>query len=523
MQDTHKLLMKRVIDKLKRKVGIIDIGSNTTRLVIYVQPQKGVPFKEVENIKMGVRLRTYLNDEKIVSNEGISLLIDTLQSFQSLLHHYKVTNITCVATATIRQAKNKEEILHIVQEKTGFTLTLLNEYEEAFYGYTAVTHSTDIKEGITVDMGGGSTEITYFRNRELIEYCSFPFGSLSLTLDFVKGSVPNDEEKKQIRQYVRAQLKGIPWIFNKTVPLIGMGGSARNLAQLHQHLINYPLSGIHQYEMDVSTIQEIKEKLKSLTLTELQKLEGLSKERADTILPSIEVFDILLEASKATQFIISKKGLREGILYNKIDKQADSSTSLVDIGIEEIIYDFHINIDNSRQMIKIANVIVEQVNKINKMEGYITKQDRMLLEQASSIFHLGKYLNEESSSHHTFYLLSNRSILGLSHRERVKLALVASYKGKRTFRQYIEPFKDWYTKEEQKKMCLLGSILKVAQSLNITKRNVVDDIKISSKNDGWVMDIRCHGDYKPEEHRMEKQKKHLEKSLKISLTPNFNR
>ncbi|CAK8583836.1 hypothetical protein H8R29_29045 (plasmid) [Priestia megaterium] len=72
-------------------------------------------------------------------------------------------------------------------------------------------------------------------------------------------------------------------------------------------------------------------------------------------------------------------------------------------------------------------------------------------------------------------------------------------------------------------MCLLGSILKVAQSLNITKRNVVDDIKISSKNNGWVMDIRCHGDYKPEEHRMEKQKKHLEKSLKISLTPNFNR
>ncbi|NGY80194.1 hypothetical protein F6Y02_38495 (plasmid) [Bacillus megaterium] len=130
----------------------------------------------------------------------------------------------------------------------------------------------------------------------------------------------------------------------------------------------------------------------------------------------MEVFDILLEASKATQFIISKKGLREGILYNKIDKQDDSSTSLVDIGIEEIIYDFHINIDNSRQMIKIANVIVEQVNKINKMEGYITKQDRMLLEQASSIFHLGKYLNEESSSHHTFYLLSNRSILGLSHR-----------------------------------------------------------------------------------------------------------
>ena len=513
--------MKRVIHTLERKVGIIDIGSNTMRLVIYAQPQEGLPFKEVENIKMGVRLRTYLNAEQIVSDEGISLLLDTLHSFQLLLHHYKVTDITCVATATIRQAKNREKILHIVQERTGFTLMLLNEYEEAFYGYIAVIHSTDIKEGITVDMGGGSTEITYFRNRKLLEYCSLPFGSLSLKLDFVKGSIPTEEEKEQIRQYVRAQLEGIPWIFNKEIPLIGMGGSARNLAQLQQHLINYPLAGIHQYEMDISTIQEAQEKLKPLTFPELQKLEGLSRERADTILPSLEVFDLLLDSSKSTKFIISKKGLREGILYNKIAEQDNVSTSLVAISIEEIMHDFHINIDNSRQMTKIANVILKQVNKIKEMEEYITNQDTMLLKQAACIFHLGKYLNEESSSHHTFYLLSNRSILGFSHRERIKLALIASYKGKRTFRQYIEPFKDWYTQEEQKKMCLLGSILKVAQSLNITKRNVVDDIKISSKNGDWVMDIQCHDDYKPEEYRIEKQKKHLEKLLKISLIPNF--
>ncbi|MGG0474520.1 Ppx/GppA family phosphatase [Priestia aryabhattai] len=507
---------------MENKVGIIDIGSNTMRLVIYFQPQKGLPFKEVENIKMGARLRTYLNAEKIVSNEGISILIDTLHSFQLLLHHYDVTNVTCVATATIRQAKNREDILHIVQEKTGFTLTLLDEYEEAFYGYAAVIHSTDIKEGITVDMGGGSTEITYFRNRKLVEHCSLPFGSLSLRLDFVKGSIPTEEEYEQIRQYVHAQLKDIPWIFNKKVPLIGIGGSARNFGQLHQHLIDYPLAGIHQYEMNVSTVQEVQEKLKTLTFSSLQKLEGLSKERADTILPSLEVFGLLLASSKSNKFVISKKGLREGILYNKIEEENSPSPSLVDMSMQEIMYDFHINSDNSRQMTKIARLILEQMNKMKEIEGIITDKDVKLLEHAACIFHLGKYLNEESSSHHTFYLLSNRSILGLSHQERVKLSLVASYKGKRTFRQYIEPFKDWYTQEEQKKMCLLGSILKVAQSLNITKRNVVNDIKFSFKNGDWIMDIQCHDDYKPEEYRMEKQKKHLEKSLKVSLIPNFS-
>ncbi|MGG0511372.1 Ppx/GppA family phosphatase [Priestia megaterium] len=507
---------------MEKKVGIIDIGSNTMRLVIYAQAQKGLPFKEIQNIKMGVRLRTYLTNEKIVSDEGISKLINTLHSFQLLLHHYNVKDVTCVATATIRQAKNREDILHIVQEKTGFTLTLLNEYEEAFYGYAAVIHSTDIKEGITVDMGGGSTEITYFHNQELVNYCSLPFGSLSLKLDFVEGSIPTKEEYEQIRQYVQAQLDDIPWISNKKVPIIGIGGSSRNFGQLHQHLIHYPLAGIHQYEMDVSTVQEVKDNLKKLTFSELQKLEGLSKERADTILPSLEAFGLLLNLSNSSKFIISKKGLREGILYTKVEEQHYASPKLVNMSIEEIMYDFRINIDNSRQIMKIAKSILKQVNKIKELNVLITDTDVELSEHAACIFHLGKYLNEESSSHHTFYLLSNRSILGLSHRKRVKLSLIASYKGKRTFRQYIEPFKDWYTPEEQKKMYLLGSILKVAQSLNITKRNVVDDIEFTFKNGDWIMNIQCHDDYKPEEYRMEKQKKHLEKALKVSLIPHFH-
>ncbi len=518
MQNMLKLNEKG--DKLEKKVGIIDIGSNTIRLVIYVQSQEG-SFKEIENIKMGVRLRTYLNGEKILSNEGIALLINTLHSFQLLLHHYKVTDATCIATATIRQANNRESILQEVESKTGFTLKLLNEYEEAFYGYTAVVQSTDIEEGITVDMGGGSTEITYFRNRKLLKYCSLPFGALSLKLDFIKGSVPTDEELEQMLQYVGMHLEDIPWLLNKNVPLIGMGGSVRNFAQLHQHSIDYPLAGIHQYEMDVSSIEGIRTQLRTLTLPEIQKLEGLSKERADTILPSLEVFNLLLNASKATKCVVSKQGLREGVLYSRNSKETISSMSLVEKSIEDIKKDFYIDTGNSRQMIKIANVVINHINKTENLKEDISNADRQLLEQAACIFHLGKYLNDESSSHHTFYLLSNRSILGLSHYERVKLALIASYKGKRTFRQYIEPFKDWYTQGEQKKMRLLGAILKVAQSLNVTKRNVVDDIKISSKNGDWIMDIRCNDDYKPEEYRIEKQKKHLEKLLKISLTPNF--
>jgi exopolyphosphatase / guanosine-5'-triphosphate,3'-diphosphate pyrophosphatase len=505
---------------MKEKYGIIDIGSNTMRLVIY-ERNKGGRLKEVENVKSVARLRNYLTEEEILTEEGIRVLLDTLFIFQDITRHHRIQNVKCVATATIRQAKNREEIIQLVEEKTDFHIRVLSGYEEAYYGFLAVVNSTPITEAVTIDIGGGSTELTYYRDRQFIDYHSFPFGALSLKQKFVSGHVPAQEELKRLSHYLSEQFQSLPWLHNKNVPIIAIGGSARNLVQIHQLLKKYPLAGIHQYEMNIKDIEDVQRLLTSLTFEQIQKLEGLSKDRADIIIPAVEVFKALYETVNAKSFILSRKGLRDGIFYEDFVKQFGTPIfpSVLEESFFELAEDYDINLDNVRYINKLLIQLVEQIRFLKLYP--LTNEDLRDLKRAAYVFYLGQYIDEESSSQHTFYILANRTIDGLMHKERLKLALIASYKNKTVFKQYIEPFQDWFTRDEQKKLRFLGALLRFTYSLNETKRNIVKAINLIKSDGEVIMNIYCHRNWQAEEYQAEKHKKHLEKVLKRSIQLRF--
>ncbi|HWO96196.1 MAG TPA: Ppx/GppA family phosphatase [Bacillus sp. (in: firmicutes)] len=511
-----------MLKQLSDKYAMIDIGSNTVRLVIYEHDSKK-RFKQLENVKVVARLRNYLDEGQRLSEEGITILIDTLCSFQIITRHHRVQNVKCVATATVRQAENREEVCRLVQKLTDFEITVLSEYEEAFYGFLAVVNSTDVTEGITIDIGGGSTEITYFLDRQLIEYYSFPFGALSLQLQYVKEDIPTEEELKAIRDFVKSQFETLSWLKGKRVPIVAIGGSARNMVQLHQSFTHYPLAGVHQYEMMPADIEVLKKQLSGMSFQELQRLEGLSKDRADTILPAMEVFESLCEVTEAPRFMLSRKGLREGLMFEELIKPLGINLypNVLEESFQELIMDFEIDIKHVNQVTKIASLLFHHFRTL--LDFPLTDEDLHLLKRAAQVFHLGEYIDSESSSQHTFYLLANRTIDGIRHKDRLKLALLASYKGKSAFRQYMEPFKEWLTKEEQKTLRFLGAVLKFSSSLNATKRNIVKHLDVDATSTGFVIEILCNNDYRAEEYQAEKQKKHLEKVTKQPIILQFQK
>ncbi len=133
--------------------ALIDIGSNTMRLVIYL-PNEAGRFREVENVKAVARLRNHLTADGYLSDEGQTILIDTLKEFEDVLKIYPLKHFTVVATATVRQANNKATLVQAVKDQLGWDMQILSEEEEAFYGYLAIVNSTSLTEGVTVDMGG---------------------------------------------------------------------------------------------------------------------------------------------------------------------------------------------------------------------------------------------------------------------------------------------------------------------------------------------------------------------------------
>ncbi len=503
------------------KYAIVDIGSNTIRLVIYTRDKSG-RLTETENVKAVARLSSYLSESGNMEEAGIVVLLNTLKSFQEVTRHHHLEEVKCVATAAVRQADNQKDIVARVKKETDFDIRVLSEYEEANYGFLAVVNSTPFESGITVDIGGGSTELTFFENRKLIYFYSFPFGALSLKGQFIKGSMPTESELKKLRAFIKEQFQTLPWLKDKKLPLIGIGGSARNMAQVHQEDVEYPLAGIHQYQMTVEDVNTINKMLLSLDYSEVQRVEGLSKDRADIIIPAIEVFSYLMEYIKAEVFALSRKGLRDGVFYEQLTKDFDMAIfpNVVEESFYELSIDYDINVKHAAQVSTNAMMVLHELEKHGI--GTISQADEKFIRLGSSLYNLGSYIDAEASHQHTFYLLANRTIDGLLHKERMIVALIASFKNKEVFKRNASLYQEWFEKEELAKYSLFGSIVKLAYSLNATKRDIVQSISVEPEKDDLVIHILCDNDWAPEQYQAEKQKKHLEKQLKKSIELTFD-
>jgi exopolyphosphatase / guanosine-5'-triphosphate,3'-diphosphate pyrophosphatase len=509
-EDVRGLIMKT------KYYAIIDIGSNTMRLVVYVRDKSG-RIKERENVKVVARLRNYLDTDGVLNENGMETLIKTLQSFQEVTRFYELETTTCVATATVRHAKNQQEIVDLVEQKTDFRMKVLSDYEEAYLGYLAVTNSTPFRDGITIDIGGGSTELTYFENKELRFYHSFPFGALSLKRQFVAGEKPTEEELKQIHSYVCEQLRTLEWLENKQLPVIAIGGSARNVVQMHQEEVGYPLAGLHQYKMTKQDIEKVEEEIAPLSFGELQKVDGLSKDRADIILPAMQVFHCLLDYVDTSDFVLSRKGLRDGLLFEVLHRREEMTlfTDVLERSFDELAKDFEVDVNTAKDRQETALRLAKLVER----EGLaaLTDHDIFLVKYAAYVYNIGAYIDTESGNQHSFYLLANRTIDGLLHKDRIILALLASFKNKSFYNRNAEVFQTWFQEEELAHYRLLGAVIKLANSLHATKRNIISAIDLRQEDEELLLTVTCKEDWRAESYQVEKQKKHLEKQLRRNI------
>ncbi|GLC87665.1 Ppx/GppA phosphatase family protein [Lysinibacillus piscis] len=505
----------------KLKTAIIDIGSNTIRLVLYQYDQEE-GLRELGNIKTVARLRTYLLPSGEMSEEGIQVLTETLQTFKAMLDDFEVFDVKAAATAAIRQASNREQIITQMKERTGIQIELLSEEEEAYYGFIAVVHSLGTKSAVTIDIGGGSTEITLFKNKKLQKSHSFPFGTVSLKQRFVKGDTINNDEKQELVAFVREQFQSLPWIQNTGLPVIAIGGSARNIAQIHQQQRAYPIASVHGYEMEKASLDELSGFLGNLNFNDLKLLDGLSVDRADIIVPALEVFRVLMEVVESPTFQLTKNGLREGLIIQRILQTDENAFDRYDV-FEGTARKLARQYGRTEKEVDYLLGLVEQLYQQCCHFGYLPYNlaDLELLKRGAKVFNIGEYIELGSSSQHTFYLIANQSIDGLNHVERVKLALLASYKNKDYFQRFAAPFIEWISRDELRKIRDFGALLKFIYALNVSKRNIVQHIELHSAEGYVQVDITTKRNAVAEKYQVNRHKKHLERVLKLPIQINF--
>lgn len=177
------------------KIGIIDLGSNSARLVIVELFGEG-HFMVVDELKESVRLGQDMERDGFLKPTRVAETVRTLKMFKKLADASRVDRIIAVATAAVRRAKNQRSFLDEIQATCGIKVKVLSEEEEATLVYRGVINSMDIPKGIILEIGGGSTKIVYYNRRNMLNYVTLPFGAVTLT-DLFKDDGLSPQSRRQ--------------------------------------------------------------------------------------------------------------------------------------------------------------------------------------------------------------------------------------------------------------------------------------------------------------------------------------
>jgi exopolyphosphatase/guanosine-5'-triphosphate,3'-diphosphate pyrophosphatase len=280
------------------RFGVIDVGTNAARLLIgEIQNQST---NKIYYTRIPLRLGDDVYSTGLISDQKTSDFIDTIHAFKLICKSFHVSKIKAVATSAMRDAKNADEIIKQIEEKTSIQLEVISGAEEAnliLEAFETVEFDRSIPF-VVIDVGGGSTEISVFENEKRTASKSFELGTLRLL---------NHKESDEIWNDL------LLWIENnipskETIKVFGTGG---NIGKAHKIL---DLKSIEPASL--ISLQSLQEKLKTLTLEDRMKQFPLKRDRADVIVPALEIYLFIMKQINCTEIFVPKIGLADGIIHS---------------------------------------------------------------------------------------------------------------------------------------------------------------------------------------------------------------
>ena len=301
--------------------GIIDIGSNSVRIVVY-QGLTRIPFA-LFNEKVMAGLGRGLAANGRLGKGAMDAAVTALVRFAALARAMGVVSLRAVATAAVREADNAAEFLARVTAKTGLVIEIIDGETEARGAAMGVISGIPDADGVIGDLGGGSLELVRVSGGAALDRISLPIGSLRL--DAVRKL-----DRRALAPFIKKHLDTVGWAAKgKGLPFYMVGGSWRALAQVHIHQSGHPLPIVHQYQMAREAPASLVRSLTQIDLTTLRKVPNISTSR----LPSLPGAAMLLAATikkfGASTVIASGFGLREGLLFSQLSPEQQALDPLI--------------------------------------------------------------------------------------------------------------------------------------------------------------------------------------------------
>ncbi len=455
------------------RIAIIDLGSNTARVVV-VNATPGYAYRLEDEIREVVRLRQGMT-KRGLSDEAMTRALFTLRLFTRFCNSLGVDTILPTATSAVREAANGVLFLERVRRETGLSLRILDGEKEAYYGTLGALNEVPLTQGFVVDIGGGSAQISEVQDRRFLRGQSFTLGALALTERFVDTDPVTTAQFEALQAEIERQLNEAEWLKKKSGPLVGLGGTIRNLAKIEAVRQNYPLSTLHGFSLSEESVQKSVDLFRELPLTEREKIPGLKKDRADIILPGAMVILAIMNRLQADYLTVSQNGLREGVFLEQFWQHL-SYPVIADVrrfSTLNMARTYQYQKPHANHVRYLAGRLFEQLAPLH---GY-GLPERELLDAAALLHDLGTIISYDNHHKHSQTLIVNSGLPGFTPRETALIALLTRYhrQGTPTLSEYILLMKP----DDDILLIRLASILRLAEYLERGRNATIDDIAVS--------------------------------------------
>jgi exopolyphosphatase/guanosine-5'-triphosphate,3'-diphosphate pyrophosphatase len=401
--------------------AVIDLGSNSFRLVVFSWNDDY--WKRSDEIHEAVRIGEGLDAGGELQPEPMERALRTIELYAHYCRATGIVDVRPVATSAIRDAANQEAFLEQVRQRTWLEVRVLEREEEARYGYLAAVNSTTLADGLALDIGGGSMQLTRVEGRLAAEARSWRLGAVRMTERF-------GPKAKGLRAHVHKKLEAAPWVEDLAAHgrrMVGVGGAVRNLAAAAQHLHDVPLFTVQGVPVTRKALGELIDAMLDLAPGDRGDISGIKPGRAEIILAAAVVIDSVMEHAGFEELEATEAGLREGVFFETLLDAADPP--LVDdvrrAAVVNLAAQYHPEFAHTEHVAELTLEMWDSLAEAGRHPG--DPAERELVWAAAMLHDIGMAVDYDDHHKHSRYLILNAGLMGFSARETALIAQMARY------------------------------------------------------------------------------------------------
>lgn len=428
------------------RIGIIDIGSNSIRLVVY-DAMKRAP-TALYNEKVICQLGKGLSKSGKLNEAGVAMANAAIGRFLAMGHSMGASELHIIATAAVRGAKDGKRFVQALEKKHNIRIHIISGAHEAELGALGICASVYQPSGITGDLGGGSMELVALDGFSLRKQVTLPIGAIRL-MDETGGT------RAKLEALIDAAFQQAAWIKDsRPEHFYAIGGSFRALAKMHMEAVNYPLHILHEYTVDTPSMQRFLQVLADLPSDKLADVPGASGKRAVLLPAAIAILQRFIELAAPKVITFSASGIREGYLYQRLPPYLREQDVLVAACTEFA--------QRTGKSIDYAKELMEWMNPLFAGES---EQSTRLRIAFCLLADVASHIHPEYRSEWAMLRVLQSALTGITHEERVQLAL-ALYHRYQFKLQVRTPVLDLLSDEAKRWALLIGSAANLAYHLS---------------------------------------------------------